>query len=233
MNMPAEVVPSQDAMEAVCARYRRLYGGLVYDVLEHLGYPHQVLSHGTVPLEPSMKLAGPAFTVKGTMSCARDETVRYKRLKMIKDMRPPCIEVRDAGTPFPVAIYGELSASSARAHGAVGALVDGGVRDTSHLLAMQFPVFCRYRNPVEAFGRWAMLDYQVPILMAGELTASVRVNPGDFVFGDYDGVLIVPARLTMEVLEECERVKGVEDLARDEFASGADPVEVFERHKRL
>ncbi len=227
-------IPGGEAVtEVTCERYRRLYGGLVYDVLEHFGYPNQVVSHQIVPLDAGMKIAGPAFTVKGTMSCLRDEKIRYKRLVMIKEMRRPCVEVRDCGTPFPVALYGELSASSARAHGAVGALVDGGVRDCSHLISMGFPVFSRYRNPVEAFGRWALLEYQVPILISGELTAAVQVNPGDFIFGDYDGVLVIPAALTMKVLEECERVKGIEDVAREEFARGEDPVGVFERHKRL
>ncbi len=229
----AEVAVCEVEIERICARYQKLYGGLVYDVLEHLGYSHQVLSHEVTPLSPSMKIAGPAFTVKGTMSCTRDETIRYKRLAMIKEMRFPCVEVRDRGTPFPVALYGELSASSARAHGVVGALVDGGVRDCSHLISMDFPVFCRYRNPVEAFGRWAVLDYQVPVLISGELAAAVQVNPGDFIFGDYDGVLVIPAELTVRVLEECERFKDVEDVAREEFAQGDDPVLVFERHKRL
>lgn len=232
MSTPKAALP-QIAIESVCARYRGLYGGLIYDVLEHMGYPNQVLSHHLVPLEPSMKLAAPAFTVKGTATCVRDETARQRRLEMIKEMRYPCIEVRDAGTPFPVALYGELSANSARAHGAVGALVDGGVRDTCHLREMSFPVFSRYRNSVEAFGRWSLLDYQVPILLSGELTAAVQINPGDFIFGDYDGVLVIPKALTIEVLEECERIKGIEDVARTEFANGEDPVEVFERHKRL
>ena len=220
-------------MEQICDRYRSLYGGLIYDVLEHFGSPHQVLSHNLVPLAADMKIAGPAFTVKGTMSCERDEKIRYKRLAMIKEMRYPCVEVRDCGTPFPVALYGELSASSARAHGAVGAIVDGGVRDCSHLIAMDFPVFSRYRNPVEAFGRWAMLDYQVPVLVSGELTSAVMIHPGDFIFGDYDGVLVIPSALILDVLAECERVKGIEDVARVEFAQGDDPVRVFERHKRL
>ncbi len=225
-------VPVEE-VEQLCARYRALYGGLIYDVLEHMGYPNQVLSHSIMAIAPGMKLAGPAFTVKGTMSCARDESVRYKRLKMITEMRYPCVEVRDSGTPFPVALYGELSASSARAHGAVGALVDGGVRDCRHLISMDFPVFCRYRNPVEAFGRWAMLEYQTPVLISGELTAAVQVNPGDFIFGDLDGVLVIPAEVTSKVLEECERVKSIEDVARGEFTRGDDPVAVFERHKRL
>lgn len=222
-----------DTMESICERYRRLYGGLIYDVLEHLGYSHQALTHEMTPLSPEMKLAGPAFTVKGTMSPARDESRRYERLAMIKKMTFPCVEVRDAGTPFHVALYGELSATTAQAHGAVGALVDGGTRDCTHLIRMGYPVFARYRNPVEAFGRWAMLDYNVPVLIHGELCQSVQVNPGDFIFGDLDGVIVIPQALTIEVLNECERVMGIEDIARGEFARGDDPVAVFERHKRL
>ena len=235
MGIEEVVVQSviKDEIEQACERYRALYAGAIYDVLEHLGYPNQVLSHQLSPLSPEMKLAGPAFTVKGTMSCERDQTVRYKRLDMIKQMQRPCIEVRDCGTPFKIAMYGELSATTASAHGAVGALVDGGTRDTGLLISMGFPVFTRYRTPVESFGRWAMLGYQVPILVSGELTDAVQVNPGDFIFGDYDGVIVIPRDLTLKVLTECERVIGIEDSARLEFARGDDPVEVFERHKRL
>ena len=222
-----------NGLEQTRERYLRLYAGLIYDVLEHLGYPNQVLSHQIAPLTLDMKLAGPAFTVKGMPSCERDESRRFKRLKMIKEMRRPCVEVRDAGTPFPVAIYGELSATTAQAHGAVGAVVDGGTRDTNKLIEMGFPLFARYRTPIEAFGRWAMLEYQTPVRIAGELVESVVVKPGDFIFGDYDGVLVIPKALTTEVLLECERVMGIEDEARVEFARGDDPVEVFERHKRL
>ena len=220
-------------MQEICARYLRLYGGLIYDVLEHMGYSYQAVSHELTPLSQNMKLAGPAFTVKGTTTCVKDVSRRYKRLEMITHMTSPCIEVRDAGTPFNVALYGELSATTAKAHGAVGALVDGGIRDSTHLIKMGFPVFSRYRNPVEAFGRWMMLDYNVPVLVHGELSQTVQVNPGDFVFGDLDGAMIIPKDLIMTVLEECERVMGIEDVARGEFARGDDPVAVFERHKRL
>ncbi len=225
--------PELNHTEQICRRYRQLYAGVVYDVLEHLGLPNQVLTHEMAPLFPDMKLAGPAFTVKGTASCERNQEQRYRRLRMIQEMSRPCIEVRDRGTPFPVSIYGELSATTASAHGAVGALVDGGTRDTGKLISMGFPVFARYRTPVEAFGRWAMIDYQVPILIAGELTDTVQVNPGDFIFGDYDGVLVIPKTLTETVLIECEKISGAEDSARVEFARGEDPVEVFQRYERL
>lgn len=220
-------------LEQICERYRRCYAGLVYDVLEHRGYPNQALSHELTPLTSEMKLAGPAFTVKGTTSTVKDEAVRFRRLEMIKQMRRPCIEVRDGGTPHPVAIYGELSATSAAAHGATGALVNGGTRDSGFMIRAGFPVFARYRCPIEAFGRWAIIEYQTPVRLDGELVDSVIVRPGDFIFGDYDGVLVIPKELTVEVLEECEKVMGIEDCARAEFARGEDPVKVFERYKRL
>ncbi len=221
------------SVEQICERYRQLYGGAVYDVLENLGYPDQVISHEVTPLLPSMKLAGPAFTVKGTFTSERDEAGRHQRMKMVYEMAFPCVEVRDRGTPYNVAIYGELSATISRAHGAVGALIDGGTRDTQRLIADGFPVFARYRTPVEAFGRYTMLKCQVPVRISGELRDTVVVNPGDFIFGDSDGVLVIPKDLTLQVLAECERIKGLEDMAREEFARGKDPVEVYMRYKRL
>ena len=220
-------------MEEVCERYKRLYAGAVFDVLEELGYPNQAVSHELVALQPGMTLAGPAFTVKGTVTAERDEAGRHQRMKMICSMTRPCIEVRDQGTPFNVAMYGELSATTARAHGAVGALIDGGTRDSGHLIAMDFPVFARYRCPVEAFGRYTLLKTQVPVRIAGELTETVEVYPGDFIFGEADGVIVVPKDLTLRVLEDCERIKGLENQARHDFARGDDPVEVFKRYRRF
>jgi 4-hydroxy-4-methyl-2-oxoglutarate aldolase len=217
----------------ICERYRRLYAGAVYDVLEGLGYPDQALSHDLRPLAPGMKLAGPAFTMHGTQAATRDEAARNRRIKMICAMVHPCIEVRDRGTAFNVASYGELSATSARAHGAVGALIDGGTRDCSHLISMEFPVFARYRCPIESFGRYMVTDCQVPVRIAGESTETVLVKPGDFIFGEEDGVIAIPQHLTLQVLEECERIAGLEDLARHDFARGDDPVEVFQRYKRF
>jgi regulator of RNase E activity RraA len=112
-------------------------------VLEELGYPNQSVSHCFTALAPGMKLAGPVFTVKGTVTAEPDHTGRHQRMKMVCSRSYPCIEVRDQGTPFNVATYGDLSATTARSHGAVGALIDGGTRDSAHLIAMGFPVFAR------------------------------------------------------------------------------------------
>lgn len=226
------VVPTAD-MNEICARYQRLYAGLIFDVLEHLGHSNQALSHAIAPISLEMKLAGPAFTFKGTTTAVKDESTRFRRLNALKEMKSPCVEVRDRTTPFNVALYGELSATSARAHGAVGALIDGGTRDSGMLISMGFPVFARYRSPVEAFGRVMTIEHQVPILMSGELSETVVVHPGDFIFGDIDGAIVIPKDLTVPVLLEAERIAGIEDAARVDFKRGDDPVEVFKRHKRL
>ena len=73
----------------------------------------------------------------------------------------------------------------------------------------------------------------MPIRVSGETTQTVEVNPGDFIFGEEDGVLVVPKDLILGVLEECERIKGLEDQARHDFARGDDPVEVFQRYQRF
>jgi regulator of RNase E activity RraA len=111
--------------------------------------------------------------------------------------------------------------------------MDGFTRDSGKLIKAGFPVFSRSRCPVESFGRWAIADFQVPILLSGLLIDNVTVCPGDFIFGDYDGVLVIPQELTLKVLAECERVMEIEDSAREEFARGDDPVSVYARHKRL
>jgi len=219
-------------LEEICERYKRLYAGAVYDVLEEMGYPNQALSHKLTALTPGMKLSGPAFTVKGTVTAERDEADREAALQMVCNMTYPCIEVRDRGTSFNVAIYGELSATTAKAHGAIGALIDGGTRDSGHLIRMGFPVFARYRSPVEAFGRYMIVKFQVPIHVSGELTDTVPINPGDFIFGEEDGVLVIPKELIVAVLDKCEGVKSTEDQVRDDFARGDDPVKVFKRYKR-
>jgi 4-hydroxy-4-methyl-2-oxoglutarate aldolase len=221
-------------MEQICQRYKLLYAGLVFDVLESLGYPNQAVSHEIMPLTLDMKLAGPAFTVKGATTAIKDEQNRYRRLDAIKTMIYPCVEVRDRGTtPYNVALFGELTATTARAHGAVGALIDGGTRDSGMLIKMGFPVFARYRCPVEAFGRVVTIEHQVPIRVSGELTETVVVHPGDFIFGDLDGVLVIPRELTLKVLLEGERIMKIEDAARKEFIKGTDPIEVFRKYRRL
>lgn len=217
-------------------RYSQLYSGAIYDVLDEMGYPHQVLAVDIKPIRADMVLSGPAFTIKGVPDPVGDETLLKRRIHLFNDMRAlgcSLIDVRDCSFDLQAAHYGEMNAVVGRASGVIGAVIDGGCRDTGFLLKANFPVCCRYQTPVEAFRRWSYFNWQVPVGLRGALSSVVIVNPGDFVFGDLDGVLIIPRSIVIDVLEKAEKVVSVEDQARQEFATTDDPIAVYQKYGKL
>lgn len=215
------------------ARFAKLYGGAIYDVLDEMGYPYQALATDLAPLEPGSFVAGPAFTIQGVADPVGDEEMGRRRIQLFSEMRYPCVDVRDCGFDVRVAHYGEMNATLGVKHGAVGAIIDGGVRDVRLIREMNFPVFARYRSPVEAKKRWSYYRWQVPITMRGVLSATVTVHPGDYMFADQDGVLAIPKDLTMQVLERAEQLAGIENSARSEFQDNPDTAAVYQKYGRL
>lgn len=222
-------------MEKIIERYKKLYPGLIYDTLSELGYPNQVCSIDLKPLRSDMVLAGPAFTIKGRSSDEKfEEGVQIKKLlDMVNKMSYPSILVIDTEGDTRCAHHGELLATSSRAHGTLGALIDGGTRDSRFILEMDYPVICRYTNPIELQGRYEIQYCQKPVKIRGTLTDFVEAKPGDFIFGDLDGVLVIPQEITLEVLEKAEEFLELEDLGRKDLAKGADPVKVWDKYEKI
>lgn len=236
MSMPHEMTlrPLQldyDA-PAINRRFHKLYTGLVYDACEHFGLKGRAMQSGIYPLEHSMKVAGPAFTVRCIATPSRDENLHNVRLGMLRSMTPGCIQIRDCQNNRSCGQFGEISATAAHAAGCVGAVIDGSTRDSNYLINMGFPTFCRFRNPVEAFGRFMAVDYQIPIYVNG-IDGLLAVHPGDYVFGDNDGVVIVPKADTLRVLELAEEWCESESRSRADMAAGMDPFEVYAKHGRF
>jgi regulator of RNase E activity RraA len=102
------------------------------------------------------------------------------------------------------AFWGELLSNACQARGGAGAVIDGLVRDVERIESIGFPVFAKGCRPVDSLGRSEVLDYRVPVVCGG-----VRVNPGDLVVADVDGVVIVPQSVEREVVEEAlHKVRG-------------------------
>lgn len=213
-------------------RYLRLYTGLVYDAMESIGLKGRAMQSGIYPLIHTMKTAGPAFTCHGIATPSRDEKVHDIRLGMFKSMSDGVVQVRDTQGDLSCGHFGEISATAAAAHGCVGAVIDGSTRDSNYLIDMGFPTFCRFRNPVEAFGRFMVVDYQIPIYIKG-IDGIMSVSPGDYIFGDNDGVVVVPFEKTIEVLEIAEEWFESEAKSRDAMAKGRDPFEVYDEFGRF
>lgn len=213
-------------------RYLKLYTGLVYDACEHIGLKGRAMDSGIYPLMHTMKLAGPAFTVHCIATPSLDADTHNVRLGMLKSMTPGVVQIRDSQNCRSCGQFGEISATAAKAAGCVGAVIDGSTRDSNYLIDMGFPTFCRFRNPVEAFGRFMAVDYQIPIYVNG-IDGQMAVYPGDYIFGDNDGVVIVPKEHTIRVLEQAEEWFESEGKSRADMAAGMDPFEVYAKHGRF
>lgn len=216
----------------IADRYKKLYAALVSDALEHMGYHSQCMASGIYPLTHTMKVAGPAFTCHGIATPSRDEKIHDIRLGMFKSMTSGVVQVRDTQGDTSCGQFGEISATAAHAHGCVGAVIDGSTRDSNYLIDMGFPTFCRFRNPVEAFGRFMVVDYQIPIYVKG-MEGLLKINPGDYIFGDNDGVVVVPQELTIKALELAEEWFASEARSRQAMADGRDPFDVYEEYGRF
>ena len=223
--MPTE--PKNDAERS--QRLGQLYTGAVADILDHIGpeYRQQCLPFDIRPVAPHMKVAGPAYTVRGRARHYDDgNDPRYKQMDMLDAITPGSVIVIDPGDDTVAAHWGELLSNTARAKGATGAVIAGGLRDTPQILEIGFPVFRRFHSPLTAVYRYDITDFGVPIRIGG-----VMIAPGDFVLGDIDGIMVIPAALIDRVILEAESVSEREDIVRQSLQSGGDIRELFEKYQ--
>jgi regulator of RNase E activity RraA len=199
-------------------RLSRLYAGVLYDAVRFdLAWRHPFVVHREIrplwPLGPGGVLCGPAFTCRGERvleAAALDDTVR---IRMFRSFTAGCVQVIDTGGDDSVAHFGDISGKLARRFGAAGAVIDGFTRDARIITEDQFPLFCRGIQPQDAYGRWQIVTYQETIFLSGP-EGRVRVAPGDWVFGDADGVLILPAGQIDEICRLAEARSSREETVR-------------------
>ena len=207
----------------LCARYEALYTGAVNDVLREFLLMDQALPHTIVPLREEMKVAGIAFTIRSV----KDPTVGGEmetRARMLEAIHEDAICVWDTAGDEEAAHWGEMMTATARQRGARGAVVDGGLRDTCQVLAQRFPIWYRYRSSNGSLGRCKITAYQVPILIG-----KVIIRPGDVVFADIDGALVIPRDIACDVLVRAEEIRSAENSIRQWAEAGVSASEIVGR----
>jgi 4-hydroxy-4-methyl-2-oxoglutarate aldolase len=150
-----------------------------------------------------------------------------RMMRAVAESEPGSILCFDCGGDMQPAHFGEMSCQVAYAHGCRGMLIAGNCRDTQYVLKMEdFPLFSFGTTP-NAFGGWAVTDVNVPIMLPGHLAHYVRVYPGDFIFGDNDGVQLIPGEVVDEVLLLVEATYEKENHERELLAAGMSIDEVY------
>jgi 4-hydroxy-4-methyl-2-oxoglutarate aldolase len=201
-------------------RFLEVDSSNVADVLDVLGYPDQGLHAEFAPFPADAgKLAGWAFTIRGQMAPYPRGSGDPEKMAACAELTPDSVSVWGGGGDG-VSFFGELIAIGMKERGCVGALVDGGVRDLGWLGGLDFPVYARYRTPVQSIGRWKVTAWDVPVSLPGATVRRVDVNPGDFILADVDGAIVIPAALAEDVLEKAETIGAKEREIRRDLAMG-------------
>jgi len=201
-----------------------LYTAAIADVLDSLGLRRQTLRHDIAPLARGMRLAGPAFAIEGRPreDAPYDPTIRLV-LKLLGAVPPGHVAVYGTGDRT-CAQFGELSATSLKARGVAGVVLDGGCRDVDFIIGEDFPVFAAFTTPQDSVPRWEPTGWGHTIEIEG-----VTVATGDYVLGDADGVVVVPAALRDEVLTRAAEVADTENDVRAAVRAGMAPLAAYER----
>lgn len=224
-------------------RYRRAgYGGSVSDSLNSLGVRDSVFSSEFKALRQGMQLVGRALPIKlhsippdeleeRVKQWEKDGVMHPQKLMMrtVAQSKPGSVLCFDCGGDMQPAHFGEMSCQLAYAHGCRGMLLAGNCRDTQYVLKMpDFPMFTFGTRP-NAFGGWVITEVDRPIFLPGHLAHYVKVMPGDYVFGDNDGVQLIPQALVDEVLLRVEDIFATENEEREQLASGMPIDEVYKQ----
>jgi regulator of RNase E activity RraA len=209
-------------------RFAAIYTAALADILDARGFHAQTLPPSIRPLERGMRVAGPAYTVRGGPASNPDARAYDAAIRKVLDMlgAVPAGHVAVYGCNQDVSAHlGELSVTSLEARGVAGCVLDGGCRDISFIHDVGFPVFCRFVTPEDSTWRWELEATQVPVTIGG-----VSVEPGDWIVGDDDGVVVVPQGVAVDVLAEAEEKAATESEIRAAVRDGMAPLEAYERY---
>ena len=224
---------TQDEIRRLYDGFSKLYSGVVYDTLHEDIKPPMpyVLSKAIKPSwDFDEVLCGVAFTVQGaTLTDKSHANTTY--VDMLSSLYDGCIEMISSGIDNKISVFGEITGKIARRGGAVGTIIDACTRDIKGLKADGYKVFSEGVSMIDALDRWQIVDFQIPLPFQGE-DGDVWVHPGDYIFADCDGVLVIPHKDAFRTLEIAEERKQREDRIRGLIKDGMPVAEILEKEGR-
>lgn len=202
---------------------KNLYSGVLCDVLDGMGYRNQSIGQRLMPLNDETVIFGPAFTSIATVVYSMPEHPLTAQCKVVDQLGEGEIYVLVTRGEYNCAVFGELFATAVKQRKGAGVLLDGYVRDLKAIKEMNFPLFYAGRDPRTSKGRAEINECQIPVILDG-----VTIRPGDLIFGDIDGVVIIPKEIADEVFEEALATIKKEDQVREGLINGDSLEKVYD-----
>ena len=203
----------------------KLYTAVICDVMDRIGYWKQTMSYEINPLNNNMKCFGVARTVLAIEVYEDTDNPYEMEIKAVDNLKKGDILVITQNGCNKASFWGELLSTSAQFKGANGVVIDGFTRDAAGIIKLNFPVFVKGLTPADSRGRLDILDLDIPIECGG-----VFVNPGDYVFGDIDGVCVIPKNIIYDVFTKAFEKMNKEKDTRSLLKKGYTVRKVFEKY---
>lgn len=201
-----------------------LYTPVLGDILDVLGYTHQFLPQPMQPMRETMRILGRAMPVQIADAWGKQEKPFGLMTEALDQIQPGEIYVATGGSQN-CAAWGEIMTATARKRGGLGAVIDGYHRDTLRVLEQNWPVFSRGRFAQDAGVRSKIVDYRCQVEIGG-----VRIDPGDLIFGDLDGLLVIPRVVETEVVARAIEKASGEKTVRKEIEAGSSSTAAFNKY---
>lgn len=208
-----------------------LYVAAVCDILDELGFRNQAMHHRLRPLLPDgdrCGFIGRARTFRWMETDYVPEHPYEKEIEAMDSLQHGDVVIHSTDYSGTNAPWGELMSTVAKRNGAAGCVCDSQVRDCRKIIEMNFPVYYTGIRPLDSKGRAMVTEYDVPV-RCGE----VIVHPGEIVFADFDGVVVIPRIAEEMVFEKAKMKVSQEDLSRAELKNGKSLREVYAKYKAL
>ena len=199
-----------------------LYSGVLCDVLDGMGYRNQSIGQRLMPLNDHTVIFGPAFTSIATVVYSMPEHPLTAQCKVVDQLGEGEIYVLVTRGDYNCAVFGELFATALKQRKGAGVLLDGYVRDLKAIKEMDFPLFYAGRDPRTSKGRTEINECQIPVILGG-----VTICPGDLIFGDIDGVVVIPKEIAGQVFKEALSTIKKEDEVRKGLLNGDSLEKVY------
>ncbi|MBQ7573275.1 MAG: RraA family protein [Clostridia bacterium] len=199
----------------------KLYTPVVGDILDEMGYTHQFLPPNIRPMQSEMKIAGKAMTVLMIDVFGPQEMPFGRLCECLDQIQENEIYICTGGTKR-CAYWGELLTATAKSRHGAGAVVDGYHRDTPQVLEQNWPVFSMGGYAQDSSVRTQVINYRCTIEIG-----QVTINDGDYIFGDVDGVVIIPKEIAKEVIDRALSKAGKEKSLRKAVEGGMPVTEAF------